>query len=490
MRAFRAGLAALHADDAEILLPFARDWAEKSPRDPRLQQLLGLAARSAGDSATAWKAFAEAAALAPGDPLIAHSRARTALEAGHLSVDLFDRAAVLAPRDGSVLLGKAAALLQDHGPEEATSFLCELIRSNPGWIDGQRSLAHLLGQMGECPVSEIDRALGRFPDNEELSRLKIGILLEARLHERAAAACEMSLGRLGQRRWLVLLAAHTASELGRLEEADTLFTQCGNPQNVEEVGTVARHLLRAQRPVEACSSVEPWIAEDCDNLLWPYLSLAWRITGDDRWRWLEGDERLVGTYDLTGTHGDLSAIADHVRDLHFAKAPPLDQSVRGGTQTDGNLLLRDEPPIVALRAAIREAVAAHIEALPEPDDLHPTLLRDRHPQRIAGSWSVRLTGAGFHADHVHSQGWFSSAFYLTVPEAPPGDAGSQNTAGWLSLGECRELVTDLAPSRMIEPKPGLLVLFPSTMWHGTRAFPSGERMTVAFDIARPSQKNR
>ena len=40
---------------------------------------------------------------------------------------------------------------------------------------------------------------------------------------------------------------------------------------------------------------------------------------------------------------------------------------------------------------------------------------------------------------------------------------------------------------MIEPKPGRLVLFPSTMWHGTEPFAAGERLTVAFDVARPPQ---
>ncbi|HYD23379.1 MAG TPA: putative 2OG-Fe(II) oxygenase [Croceibacterium sp.] len=40
--------------------------------------------------------------------------------------------------------------------------------------------------------------------------------------------------------------------------------------------------------------------------------------------------------------------------------------------------------------------------------------------------------------------------------------------------------------RTIEPRPGRLVLFPSAMWHGTRPFPAGERLTVAFDVARPA----
>jgi hypothetical protein len=100
---------------------------------------------------------------------------------------------------------------------------------------------------------------------------------------------------------------------------------------------------------------------------------------------------------------------------------------------------------------------------------------------------VRLSDAGFHTDHVHPQGWFSSALYLALPETLGRGAGKEDHAGWLSLGEARDLAPGLEPLRLIEPKPGRLVLFPSTMWHGTRPFSAGERLTVAFDIARPRQ---
>jgi hypothetical protein len=35
---------------------------------------------------------------------------------------------------------------------------------------------------------------------------------------------------------------------------------------------------------------------------------------------------------------------------------------------------------------------------------------------------------------------------------------------------------------MIRPHVGRLALFPSTLFHGTRPFSAGERMTVAFDV--------
>jgi uncharacterized protein (TIGR02466 family) len=116
------------------------------------------------------------------------------------------------------------------------------------------------------------------------------------------------------------------------------------------------------------------------------------------------------------------------------------------------------------------------------DPRHPLLGQPRdRPIRFAGSWSVRLSGGGYHANHVHPDGWISSALYIVLPP-DLGDA----EAGFLVLGQPQaQLGLDLAPTRVVEPKPGRLALFPSWMWHGTRPFGEGERMTVAFDVAVP-----
>ena len=122
-----------------------------------------------------------------------------------------------------------------------------------------------------------------------------------------------------------------------------------------------------------------------------------------------------------------------------------------------------------------------LSPLPPIDSRHPLLRHRRNrPVRFAGAWSVRLTGEGYHVSHNHPQGWISSAFYVALPESIP------DRTGWLRLGVPQaELGIDLPAFRWIEPQVGRLVLFPSTMWHGTLPFPAGERMTVAFDVAPP-----
>lgn len=483
---FAAGLDLLKADQPEMLMSASRAAAVRHGSNYHIQQLLGLAARALGESGQALAAFARAAALAPTDPLIAHSHARAALEAGVDATRLFDRAIQLAPGDGAVLQGRAAAFHAEGRTAEAIDQLTAVVGRNPLWTDGHRTLAHLRGQQGLDPACAIEAAIAECPGQPELRQLLIAIRLEGRDHDRAAAAVSAATARFGDAAWLFPLAAHVASEAGEIDRADAYYAR-REPTSIDDVASLARHLIRAGRPAAAETAMIPWAGRDPAHLLWSYRALAWRMLADQRGAWLEGDPRLVGVYDLADQIDDLPALAAHLRRLHVARDAPLDQSVRGGTQTDGNLLIRDEAPIRALRALILQTVRKHIAQLPSPADGHPTLIRRRDPVRIAGSWSVRLRGEGFHTDHVHSQGWISSALYVALPEAVPSDDPGRRHAGWLSLGECRELVPGLTPFRLVEPQPGRLVLFPSTMWHGTRAFSAGERLTVAFDIARPAQ---
>lgn len=483
--ALGAGLALINGDHAEPLLPCARRLTERHPASAQAHQLLGLAARACADSAAAYAAFTAATRLAPGDALIAHSRARTALEAGLPAADLFAAAAPLAPQDGNILLGQAAALFAQGDAEAAVALLTRLLAANPLWLDGHRSLAALAGQIGDDPFASVMAALTRHSRSPDLHHLAISIALQARDLPRAASACQAAHTVLGPQGWLTLLTAHVASEHGDMDAADHQFAAAGLPTDANAGWMHARHFIRQDQPARAVAVIEPLLGQAENRALWPYLSLAWRMLGDPRAAWLEADPSLVGVYDLGYSPSELRAVADHVRTLHQARAAPLDQSVRGGTQTDGNLLLRAEATIRELRSRLLALTERHVSQLSKPVPGHPTLLARRAPLRISGSWSVRLQNAGFHADHVHPQGWFSSALYLALPETL--GAGADDHAGWLALGEARDLAPGLAPYQLIEPKPGRLVLFPSTMWHGTRPFPHGERLTVAFDVARPRQ---
>jgi tetratricopeptide (TPR) repeat protein len=448
----------------------------------RLWQWVGLLQRSLDRHEAAIDAFARAARLAPGDAGIAHGRAYVALEAGLPAVALFEAAWRLNPGSGEVLTGLTSARFAAGEADAAADQLALVVKNNPGWIDGHRTLAQVRALLsGKAAAGQsFAEAVATMPDQAALWEAWIAMLVAGELYGEALEVVRRARRRLGASRWLDLHEAIALSEQGEAEAAEPLFSTIDDPAAIT---WRVRHLLRSERVTEVLPLIDAGL-DPADPALWPYAAIVWRLTGDPRWEWLDGQPKLVSVIDLTGDLPPLGRLADILRGLHLARAEHLDQSVRGGTQTDGPLFSRIEPELRALRAAIVCAVERHVAQLPAIDSRHPTLAKARNRRiRFAGSWSVRLAGQGHHANHVHPQGWLSSAFYVTLPDEAERGGGE---AGWLTLGQPQMgLGLDLAPVRTIEPKPGQLVLFPSTMWHGTKPFAHGERLSVAFDVAQP-----
>jgi tetratricopeptide (TPR) repeat protein len=479
--AYNAGVRALKEGLEEKALKLLEAARRSAPGEARLWQVAGLLHRKLEDMGPAIRMLSEAARLAPGDPLIAHAVARTHLEAGLPSIHLFQAARRLAPADTEILQGLVAAVEDQAGPESAIEALELLLGPNPAWLPGLETLMRLRWMCGDRHgyAADYERALAAQPRNIAIWRSLIISLTQADQYELALEAVGRGRSAMGPDLLFDANEAICLTELGRTEAAEPLFEGLAGVDEPMLRLRYVRHLLRTGRPAEAAAIAETMSRTPAADFYWPYLSIAWRLLDDERWHWLEGDERFVGIYDLELPA--LDALAARLRTLHRTTHQPLDQSVRGGTQTQGILFARLEPEIRALRAAVVAAVERHVAQLPPRRAGHPLLAAPRgRPVRFAGSWSVRLTEGGHHANHIHPAGWFSSALYVALPDAP-------EPAGWLTLGVPQaELGIELPPIRLVEPRPGRLVLFPSTLWHGTVPFEAGERLTVAFDVAKPS----
>ena len=451
-------------------------------RNARLWQWTGLLHRALGELEPSLEAFAEADRLAPQDASIVHGLARVRLEAGLDAVADFDRTLRLAP-SGDVILGRVAARYAMGQGEAAADELAAILDRNPLWTQGHIQWAQLCSMIGrpqEC-LNSIDGALERQPGEAALWQTAIHILNSAGRFAEAWRRADMAIAATGNSSAFALARAAALSDAGELALAVEALAELGRPSTVDHAISLARCLIRTGAREELAALADEWMEGNAAHDFWPYASIAWRQTGDPRWQWLEGDPRLIQIFDLADKLPRLESLAARLRELHAHSGRYLDQSVQGGTQTDGPLLSRIDPEIAALRSIIVEAVESYRANLPPADPKHP-MLSIRRSGRVgfAGSWSVRLSGAGFHSAHVHPQGWISSAFYVALPEARNGEQG------WLVLGEPHaDLSSGLGPIQKVEPKVGRLILFPSMMWHGTLPFPEGERMTVAFDVAPP-----
>jgi uncharacterized protein (TIGR02466 family) len=483
-RVLDGAIAALNSPGAPLPIEDVHRALKVAPHDPRLWHVKGLIHRQEERRELALPALQRAVELAPAEPLIVHGYARTLLEAGLPCVEEFGRAMKLAPENPEVVKGLVSALMAEGRSAEAIEGLELALRRTPLWTDGHVLLASMRWADGERTgfTRSFDEALAAHPNSIDLRREQLVALLEAEHYEDALERIERGRARFGDHLLFMSHLAAVLSESGDFAAADPLFSELAQLDFANIEMWHVRHLLRSGRAGEASMTIDRWLDSPDQDLFWHYAASAWRLTDDPRSAWLEGDERLTGTYDLTDRLPPLERLAEVLRKLHVSKSEFFSQSVRGGTQTDGNLFQRIEPEIVALREAIRDTVAQHAAQLPPIDLKHP-LLRSR-PQSIhfTGAWSVRLAAGGHHANHVHPMGWLSSALYVVLPP----DHG-RDQAGWLTLGEPQaKLGLDLPPHKTVEPKPGRLALFPSWMWHGTRPFDEGERMTVAFDVARGS----
>lgn len=365
---FDSALAALGSGRGGDALALARRGLALHPRDGRLWLVAGLAWRQLDDLAPAVEALAKAAELAPREPLVAHSLARTSMDAGLPATALFERASALAPADPDVRIGLAAARFAEGEPAAAIESLDAILELNPGWIEGHEAVSRLrwLSGEGERFITSFERALAAVPGDVNLWCELTASWMRADRYDKAIETIARARAATGASRcydelWMV---AH--AETGDIETADRLFQAFGGIDEIILATRHMRHLLRAGRPAEASAFADTWEGRDPDNLLTPYQSAAWRLTGDPRWQWLEGDERLIGIYDLADRLPSLSALAERLRGLHFSTCQPLAQSMRGGTQTDGNLFSRVEPEIRALRTLIVEAVETHVSQMPPP----------------------------------------------------------------------------------------------------------------------------
>ncbi len=219
-----------------------------------------------------------------------------------------------------------------------------------------------------------------------------------------------------------------ASESGDRARAEQLFALTATLRDEVRDMAYVRHCLRTGQLEQAARTALRLIATPSAAITWSYLSLIWRLRGDARAQWLDGAPPYIRDFDLGFSAGDLYELAKLLRSLHVARAPYLEQSVRGGTQTDRQLLFRSEPIIVQTRAKILSAVREYVGQLPAPVPRHPLLGTPRGRILFEGSWSVRLQGQGFHVSHTHPMGWISSALYISLPRmaqigAPP--------AGWI-----------------------------------------------------------
>ncbi len=457
----------------------------------RAAETLQLIARLAGSAMPeqALSVYERAARLYPDSAVAHHNLAGSLGDLGHAA--RAERSAARALSRGGdapqTWLVQARALLGLRRLDEAEHAFREAIRRQPGYVEAHRDLAQLIWMRTEDPAAAtalLDEELRADPARHALWGLRANLLHHAgdadgafatllaaiRIHP-GQPALQLAASRLaalcGEADAAVDLAERAAALSPGDHADDALFAAC------VAAGQPARAAAIATRMVERCPSDQRALA---------YQATAWRLLGDPRYAARYDYASLVRSWRMDvpdgwdSLEGYLGDLARALGGLHAFRTHPLDQSLRHGSQA-AHLLRSDDPTIRAFFQAVDGPIRRHLAELGRGGD--PLRARNTGGYGYHGVWSVRLRPGGFHTDHIHPEGWLSSACYIALP--PAAAAGRD---AWIKFGEPGIPTRPaLAAEHFIRPEPGLLVLFPSYMWHGTVPF-SGDatRLSVAFDL--------
>lgn len=495
--------------------------AEMDPQDPETANNRATLARNTGQHELAETEYRRALRLNPKFHQATTGLGRLFIDTERWTdaLDIYTSLLQTNPNDVGGRYGLGTALLGDGQPEAADSLFDTLI--NEGNEDPRiyfmRGRARLeLGQR-QRGIADLRIAHAAQPTNFTLKALAQtywmkgdsegfdALLTESALSPELVTTSAEILRQSGKPRaaldalesarktvalpvesWAVAAGAHIDLNDAAAAEAEAMECLANNPDDRLIRGNLLTALLMQGKADEAMPYIQAMRELEPNGQHWiAYEATALRLMGSERYGQLVDLERFVRPYRLPVPDGFDSldefnaAFLKALEPWHQYKTHPLDQSLRDGSQTPRDLTSIDDPVIKAFYKALDTSIRQYMADVGSGDD-HPLTARNTGDYRIAGAWSVKLSGGGWHVNHVHPEGWISSAYYVSVPEETASD---ENRAGWIKFAEPPfETIPPTPPEKWIAPTAGTLVLFPSFLWHGTEAIHDGSiRVTAPFD---------
>ena len=499
---------------------FARAVSD-DPNDPEIANNQAVLAMQMGQLEMAEQAFRRALAIKANFKQAATGLGRLLIDAKRWedAAAVYEPLLVSAPQDPVVRYGYASVQLETGAVESAEATFDALINSgdDAAAIMFMRARARLeLGRTDEA-IDDLRKSFADGPndvclrvyagalwmtgDHDGFSRLlaaaanQVDLVVTAADLYRQSVQPEKAIAVLAAARQVFSLPADAWTveatawiDLNDAPAAEKAARTCLAEESNNRIvqGSLITALLMQGKADEALKYTKSMRKAEPNDQHWIACeATALRLLGSKSYNKLVDMDRFVRSYALPVPEGfeDIEsfnrAFLKVLDRWHLYKTHPLEQSLREGSQTPRDLTTIDDPVIRAYVSALDQPIRQYMEDIGNGDD-HPMTARNTGNYKLTGSWSIKLQGGGWHVNHVHPEGWISSSYYVVVPEETKT---ADDKAGWIKFGEPPFATTPpTPPQKWIRPEAGLLVLFPSYMWHGTVPIHDDSiRVTAPFD---------
>ena len=340
-------------------------------------------------------------------------------------------------------------------------------------------------------INNIIQRTEKHTSSPELVSCALGQLFNAEEFEAVAQLSKKAIDRFGLLPSISLFPGLLMIKQGQSDEAFRYFEGVlrTNPSQEALIEQIKLGIVLEKYDVSQ-TLLDGLLREHPNNqLFWALQSLVWQYTNQEKFEWLMRGYSDVKAFSLSVPNGYsnnveyLKELESLLNEQHQTTTQPLAQTLRSGTQTAAKLLDKRHPLMEQFKLSLIEIVDSYIAGI-EDDESHPLDRRKSKSFDFSGSWSVRLKPNGFHVNHVHPAGWISSSSYIHLPSSMTET--SNTNSGAIKFGESPLKLKDRERiGKVVKPKPGMVVLFPSYCWHGTIPFDGEQgdyRMTAPFDV--------
>lgn len=459
-----------------------RSVVAQHPRYALAHFNLGLALAAQGDRSGAREHYQLAIEIDPDKAEFHNNLGLLNLGEGLLDDAAFHlrRAVSLAPNYADAWSNLGTLLQRAGRPHEARDALGKAVAIQPQQADAWCHLGHVEMELGQASAAQAHyrKALST---GQQTERASVDLAMaEAELGQQDAA-----IERLGR----VLGGQSGAS--ARVARAGLYYKQCRYGEASEDYRTILEqspgHSVARDQLIR-CLLAQEAVDEASDQLraglllnprdqrllaLKPSLEMA---LGHDQQAeaWLDYD-RWVHCEQVPNWQALLPQLQSHVLDHPSLHESPSSHATRSGRHS-GELLFGELGPMVEFKAEVARRAKLRHQAFRD-ETWSPQSTAE---QWAYTSWAVVMRTQGHQVAHIHPSGWLSGVMYVELPD----DVESEAPHGWLELGRPPgDVVAPVPPTRMVQPKPGLMVTFPSWLWHRTIPFEHGDRrICIAFDV--------